>query len=857
MAVGHTINVSVLADTKKFSSAMRNLSKETGLDKLGNAFKTAGSKIVGFFKTGIKWSAAFLAGLGALAIKGGIDRMLGIEDAQAKLKGLGHDTKAVDAIMKNALASVRGTAFGLDEAAGLAATAVAAGIKPGEELERVLKLTADSATVAGSSLDEMGLIWGKVAAKGKVDGQTVNQMLQRQIPILTYLAEHYGVTAEEASKMVSQGKVSFEDFAAAMEANVAGAALESGNTTRGAFANMRAALSRVGAAFLTEIFPMFRQSFVGITGYLDNITTYAEKIGKAFGTWIRDTAVPAIQALLPVVQAWAAELRDRLVPAIEDMRTKWADEIQPALVEVGEYITGTVIPTIKEMTDWIREHKDELAAAAVTVGTFVASFVALNQSIAIIKAVQAAFLALNTVMLANPFVLVAAAIAALVAGLVYFFTQTETGQEIWERVWGKIQEVAGAVSDWFVEHVLPALQTAWEGIQAAAEAVSEWFTTTLVPALTEAWEAIKEAAGIAADWFMEHVWPVMQAAGDLIMAIWEQLVAAWDDTWNAIQAVWDTIGPPLMSAIESTITVLQGIWETVWDAIVIVLQVAWDLIRNAVETALSVIESVIRAVTAAIRGDWDEVWGHISDAAKRIWEGIKTQIDIVLNALWSIIKSVLGGIRASMAAVWNAIRDKASEAWNALKRLIGDKINEIRDQVKQLPQKAKDALGNLGSYLTSSGRALLQGFTDGIKQGFTRALDSVRNGMSNLRSYFPFSPAKKGPFSGRGYVTHSGKALVTDFAKAISAGQYTVALAANDLMAAASLDMAFQPPEATTRHHQASSPGQQPGWDDFGGERQRAPITERNIHVHNHYPVSEPVSVTTKRAMEYAAALGL
>ena len=36
---GQTINVSILADTKKFSSAMRNLSKETGLDKLGATFK--------------------------------------------------------------------------------------------------------------------------------------------------------------------------------------------------------------------------------------------------------------------------------------------------------------------------------------------------------------------------------------------------------------------------------------------------------------------------------------------------------------------------------------------------------------------------------------------------------------------------------------------------------------------------------------------------------------------------------------------------------------------------------------------------------------------------------------------------
>lgn len=55
---------------------------------------------------------------------------------------------------------------------------------------------------------------------------------------------------------------------------------------------------------------------------------------------------------------------------------------------------------------------------------------AWNSVTKIATAVQVAF---NAVMDANPIMLIVIAIAAIVAGLVYFFTQTKTGQKIWSN----------------------------------------------------------------------------------------------------------------------------------------------------------------------------------------------------------------------------------------------------------------------------------------------------------------------------------------------------------------------------------------------------------------------------------------
>ncbi|NKR80219.1 hypothetical protein GS491_23835 [Rhodococcus hoagii] len=75
-------------------------------------------------------AGAAAAGVLAASITKGRGRLTAIEQAQAKLSGLGNSTQSVGKIMDNALASVKGTAFGLGDAATVAASAVAAGIKP-------------------------------------------------------------------------------------------------------------------------------------------------------------------------------------------------------------------------------------------------------------------------------------------------------------------------------------------------------------------------------------------------------------------------------------------------------------------------------------------------------------------------------------------------------------------------------------------------------------------------------------------------------------------------------------------------------------------------------------------------------
>lgn len=284
--------VTVLASTKGAGAQI--------VSEIGDAGDRAGSQ------AGTKASSAFgrifsssVAPLVAKAIGGisigsvfgtafakGFNRLKAIDVAQAKLRGLGNDADAVSVIMQNASASVKGTAFGLDAAATAAAGAVAAGIQPGEQLEAVLKSVSNSAAASGSSMEEMGGIYAKVASVGKAQNDVLAQVADRGIPIYQALGKQLGVTAEEVFKMASDGKINFEQFEKAMTAAAGNVAFEMGNTLPGAFANAQAALGRFGANILTGIYPALTKFFLAFQGWMKPVEAFGKVIGEQIGAGI-------------------------------------------------------------------------------------------------------------------------------------------------------------------------------------------------------------------------------------------------------------------------------------------------------------------------------------------------------------------------------------------------------------------------------------------------------------------------------------------------------------------------------------------------------------------------------------------
>ena len=222
----YTLSAKITGDSSGFSKALSTAQK--AVDNFANKFDSIGKKIssVGDSLTSKITKPALAAGtaLAGITIAKGWNRLTGIDDARAKLQGLGHDAESVEKIMDSALASVKGTSFGLDEAATTAANAVAAGIKPGEELTKYLSMTADAAAIAGTSMAEMGSIINKVQTGQTVYTEDLEQLADRGLPVYQWLAEEAGVASSEVKQLASDGQISAQMLYSAIEKNIGGAA---------------------------------------------------------------------------------------------------------------------------------------------------------------------------------------------------------------------------------------------------------------------------------------------------------------------------------------------------------------------------------------------------------------------------------------------------------------------------------------------------------------------------------------------------------------------------------------------------------------------------------------------------------
>lgn len=363
------------------------------------------------------------------------------------------------------------------------------------------------------------------------------------------------------------------------------------------------------------------------------------------------------------------------------------------------------------------------------------------------------------IMLANPITIVIAAIAALVAGLVLFFTKTKTGQQLWsnfvnflKEAWQGLVSVAQTVWNTITQAFQTPIEiiktmwsgikdffsTLWQGIVSTAQGVWSSFTQGMAPiidsiktlwsALTDffstLWQGIVTGAqaiwntlvqiftpiveAIKAVWqplseFFSTMW---QGIVTVAQTIWQGLVTVIQNVWTNIQTVVQTAIQVLSTVIQTGMQVIQTIWSTVWDVIKTVVQTVWTVISTIVSTTINAIAGIIKAVTAAIQGDWSGAWNAIKGVASTVWNGIKTIVTTVINAIKSVISSVMNGIKSVMTSIWNAIKSVTSSVWNGIKSVVSSVASGIRSVVSSMMSSVRSVFSsgwNAAKSVTSSG----------------------------------------------------------------------------------------------------------------------------------------------------------
>jgi hypothetical protein len=188
------------------------------------------------------------------------------------------------------------------------------------------------------------------------------------------------------------------------------------------------------------------------------------------------------QALIPGVTTLVSTLNDSVIPVVKQFFQDFKDGKTP----LNDIITG-----IQALGGWVIQNQGWLKGLGVILLSVWGAIKLVNAGFLIAAAIQKGYaaavaivngivalwkiatgqatvsqLGLNAAMLANPIGIVVALVAALVAGLVWFFTQTKTGQKIWSMFTKFLGDSMKKVGEFF--------GNVWNGIQQAFTGVFDF-----------------------------------------------------------------------------------------------------------------------------------------------------------------------------------------------------------------------------------------------------------------------------------------------------------------------------------------------------------------------------------------------
>lgn len=261
-----------LTNISKAANSIKLDGLESGIEALNkrfSAFGIAGMTVIkNLTEAGIQLGKNLWNNTIGQIQQGGRARAQNIQQAKFMLEGLGISW---DEASEDINYAVKGTAYGLDEAAMACSQLSASGIQLKDDMKVALGGISGLAAMTGSDFSDIARIFTTVAGNGRLMGDQLNQIGQRGINAAATLGKYLNMTEEEVRDATSKGAIDFKMFANAMYDAFFKTAKGANKLTSGAIANLKAALSRLGEGFQTPWLEFIRDMALAVTPVIDAI----------------------------------------------------------------------------------------------------------------------------------------------------------------------------------------------------------------------------------------------------------------------------------------------------------------------------------------------------------------------------------------------------------------------------------------------------------------------------------------------------------------------------------------------------------------------------------------------------------
>lgn len=614
----------------------------------------------------------------------------------------------------------------------------------------------------GENLKGVVQAYGQMSAAGKVTAENINQLTDNNTALGSALKSTV-MEMNPALKQYSSFAEASEDGAISVEM-LDKAMQKLGKAGGGAVTTIGDAWDSFNETVSLALLPTLDALTPVIASLIDKMSVWGESAGKAVENvvkWVmtlwEELKVSGtltefgrvwenIKSILGSVGAIILNVAKSFLPlekAPKDSADAIGDtmEILWALAESMQKSTAKIAAFVKKISE-SETAMHVLKGALVVLASAFAAFKVSKGILATINAFKTigtvAKMAMGSVkalfglMLANPFVAIAVAIAAVVAGLVYFFTQTEKGKKVWadfvkflQQSVENIKNFFSGLGNWFAN--------LWQGIVDTTKSIGQ----DIANSWNESVQSIKNIWNGVVQFFVgivEGIKGVWQGITEFFVGLWNGIVTTVQNVATTISGIvtgiynwFVTTFQPLISFYQSIFSLVVSVINLAFQTVMAIVRAAYQAVLNAWQGLSAWFGGIFNVVSNVVKSAFNAVIGF----AKWAWNG--------LVGIWNAVAGFFGGIfnavKNVVQAAFNAVASFASSAWNRLVGVwnaVSGFFGGIFSSVQGVVSSVFNAVGNFASNAWNR----ITGVFSGIGSWFGGVFSSVSGAVSGVFSAF-------------------------------------------------------------------------------------------------------------------------
>ena len=709
-------NIDAKMDTKGINSGIEGMkSRFSGLREIAiGAFRQIGASAVSAVSNGLKgWvSAAMDTQTAMIALKNTM-----------KFKGNGQD---FDYVSKSMQKLARDTNANSEDTLKLSTTFIGLGDSAKSAVSKTEALVKANQAFGGTGENLKGVVqaYGQMSAAGKVTAENINQLTDNNTALGASLKDtvmqmnpqlkQYG----SFNEAVSAGAVSMDMLDKAMQ-NAANGSSSATKTIRDTWSGFNEDLSQALIPTLEALTPVINALIdkmddwgKGAGKAIENVVKYFQDLFKQLQQNGAITQFSAIWDNLKSAFGSVIGIIGNLIKSfagVDDSTAKNKTSVENVAEVIGSLASkfADITKSIADFVGKISESKSATDAVKVALVALAGAFVAMKVINGIIKAyetynkvVEAATIiqgAFNAIMAVNPFVLLGIAIAAVVAALVYFFTQTETGKKAWAS---------------FVDF----LKSAWDGIVSFFSGIGQWFADIWNGAVDGAkaiWQGL-------VDWFIgivQGIQNIWNGITTFFTTLWTTVIGGIQSVWGGVTGFFSGIFNAVSSVVSTVFSAIGGFAGSAWNVLVGV----WSAVAGFFGGIFNAVKGVVSSVFSAIGSFASSAWGVVQS----IWSAVSGFFSGIFNSVRSIVSGVFSAFGGFASSAWGAI----SGVFNG----VGGFFSGVFNGAKNAVSGVFSAFGGFASNAYNAITGVFNGlgsFFSGIFGGIKATIDSVLGGVT-------------------------------------------------------------------------------------------------------------------------------